>query len=114
MRSRSSAPSAVMKPAPKRSAIAAIAAPPVAVVPREIASASTTAAPSWASISRTVLLPLPMPPVRPTRQVISKPDGRKDGSRPEDHGREAGHREEGPEGNVAALAQAGGELHRDA
>src|SRR6478735_8360825 len=101
-----------MKWAPKWAAIAAMAAPPGAVVPREIASASITAAPSSASICSTVLLPLPMPPVRPTRML--QPDRRQDGGRPEDHGREARPGKEGAEGYIAAFAQATGELHRDA
>ena len=41
------------------------AAPPGAVVAREMASASMTAAPRSASMPATVLLPLPMPPVSP-------------------------------------------------
>src|SRR4051812_46749175 len=71
MRSRCSAPSAVMKPAPKTRAISAIAGPRGAVVLREIASASMAVAPSCASIESTVLLPLPMPPVRPTRSAMA-------------------------------------------
>ncbi len=52
--------------------MAAMAAPPAAVVAREMASASITAAPSSASICSTVLLPLPMPPVRPTRMLMAR------------------------------------------
>ena len=45
----------------------AIALPPVAVAAREIASASTTAAPHCSKKAATVLFPLPIPPVSPTR-----------------------------------------------
>jgi len=65
-----------MNSAPKRAAIAAMADPPGAVVSREIASASMAAAPACANIRSTVLLPLPMPPVSPTRMAIRRSDGR--------------------------------------
>jgi hypothetical protein len=70
MRARSSAPSAMMASGPKAARKASIAAPPAAVLAREIASASTTAAPRAASRAATVLLPLPMPPVRPRRSGV--------------------------------------------
>src|SRR6185369_3695255 len=117
MRSRSSAPSGVMKSLPNRSAMVAIAAPPAAVVPREIASASITAAPSCASICNTVLLPLPMPPVRPTRRAIFpgslQPDDAQDRARAEDHGGKPGAGQERTEWHVAAFTQPAGKLHRD-
>jgi hypothetical protein len=47
-----------------------MARPLGAVKLREIASASITAAPLAANMLATVLLPLPMPPVRPIRQVF--------------------------------------------
>jgi hypothetical protein len=48
-----------------------MAAPPASVSARAIASASTTAAPQRASMAATVLLPLPMPPVKPMRQRLA-------------------------------------------
>jgi hypothetical protein len=47
-----------------------MAAPPAAVILREIASASITVAPKSANIAATVLLPLPIPPVKPIRGVV--------------------------------------------
>src|SRR4051812_42277810 len=88
MRARSRAPSAVMKSAPKRCAIAAIAAPPLAVVAREIASASMAAAPKACSIASTVLLPLPMPPVRPMRVAMGRRLAHAEG---EGEGQQEGH-----------------------
>src|SRR6476661_3564380 len=116
MRSRSRAPSAAMKSGPNACAMAGMAAPPAAVVAREMASASIVAAPSSRSIPSTVLLPLPMPPVRPTRTVAapSEADDLQDGGRPEQQGREPGAREERPERHVAAFAQLAREFHGDA
>src|SRR5437763_5675972 len=118
MRTRSSAPSAVMKSLPNFAAMSGIAAPPGAVLEREIASASITAAPSSASICRTVLLPLPIPPVRPMRSAIaaarSQADGLQDRLRAEQHRRQPGAGEERTEWHVAAFAQAAGDLHADA
>ena len=68
MRSLSSAPSGVTNSLPKASAIAGMAGPLAAVTLRAIASESITAAPRAASIWATVLLPLPMPPVKPSRR----------------------------------------------
>ena len=90
---------------------------PAAVVPREMASASITAAPSCASICSTVLLPLPMPPVRPTadgRMALKVRSRCRIDVRAEDHGREAGAGQERAEGHVAAFAQPAGKLQRDA
>ena len=59
-----------MKSAPKASRIGSIAAPPGSVRLRAIASVSISSAPRSTSRAATVLLPLPMPPVRPTRRLI--------------------------------------------
>src|ERR1035438_2617947 len=67
MRARSRLPSATMNPAPKAARIASTAAPPASVSERAIASVSISAAPWATRIDATVLLPLPMPPVRPKR-----------------------------------------------
>ena len=77
MRSRSRAPAAVMVSAPKVAAIAGMAKPCGAVTEREIASASSTVAPQLASIDATVLLPLPMPPVNPSRKACAIFKGRR-------------------------------------
>jgi hypothetical protein len=53
-----------------------IAAPPARVRLRAIASVSISSAPSSTSRVATVLLPLPMPPVRPTRSSSRHPKGR--------------------------------------
>src|SRR4051812_34235530 len=105
-----------MNSGPNWRAMAAMARPPGAVVSREIASASMLAAPSWRSISSTVLLPLPMPPVSPTRTVRlrSEADDLQDRGRPEHQCREPRAGQEGPERDVAAFAQLAGELHADA
>ena len=66
---RSSAPSLVKKSAPNWLAIAGMAAPPGKVHVRAMASASINVAPQATNISATVLLPLPMPPVRPSRNT---------------------------------------------
>src|SRR5260221_78189 len=55
-----------MKVLPKISSTAGIAAPAFCVSSWAMASLSTIAAPSLANSSATVLLPLPIPPVRPT------------------------------------------------
>ncbi len=68
MRARSSAPVASMNSGPKRFRMASMPPPPAAVREREIASVSTSRAPQSTSIWATVLLPLPMPPVRPIRR----------------------------------------------
>src|SRR5476649_2334774 len=65
MRARSSAPVASANSAPNSATMAGIAAPPGAVRLWAIWSVSTTLAPRAANMSATVLLPLPMPPVRP-------------------------------------------------
>jgi hypothetical protein len=50
--------------------MAGMALPPGCVKDLEMASASMTAAPARAKILATVLLPLPMPPVRPSRSGL--------------------------------------------
>ena len=56
-------------------AASACAAPPGAVSARAMASVSTSSAPQATSIVATVLLPLPMPPVRPTCSGWSEQSG---------------------------------------
>ena len=68
MLSRSNAPCALTMADPKAFSMAGIACPPLAVVAREIASASIQAAPMEVKIWATLLLPLPMPPVTPSRK----------------------------------------------
>ena len=67
--SRSNAPSGVIMVSPKALRIRGMARPPGAVTARAMASASMTAAPKSARKPATVLLPLPMPPVRPRRKA---------------------------------------------
>src|SRR3954466_2976558 len=104
-----------MNSGPNRRAMPAMAAPPGAVVAREIASASMLAAPSWRSISSTVLLPLPMPPVSPTRivRLRSEADDLQDRGWPEHQCRQPGSGQERAERHVPAFAQLAGELHAD-
>src|SRR6185503_16288319 len=66
MRLRFMAPDASTNALPNWRMISATAAPPAAVSSCEMASVSTTVAPSRANSSAAALLPLPMPPVRPT------------------------------------------------
>src|SRR3954470_9201381 len=105
-----------MNSGPNRWVMAAIAGPPGAVVAREIASASMLAAPRSRSIRSTVLLPLPMPPVSPTRIAgpRSEADHLQDCGRAEHQSGEPRAGEEGAERHVAAVAQLAGELHPDA
>ena len=56
-------------PARQASINAGMAAPPAAVRLRAIASVSTSVAPRSTAIRATVLLPLPMPPVKPMRNT---------------------------------------------
>src|SRR3954471_13570179 len=65
MRARSSAPAASANSAPNSAMMAGIAGPCGAVRLWAIRSVSTMLAPRAANMSATVLLPLPMPPVRP-------------------------------------------------
>src|SRR6187455_406678 len=126
MRGRSRAPLASTKPAPKAARIASIAAPPGRVRRRAMRSVSMTTAPRLASIAPTVLLPLPMPPVRPMRKAVMRAPTREGrfGLRPaqpaedalgagEDH-HQPGTGEEGTERHVAAFAQGRRHLHDDA
>ena len=57
--------------APKALRIGPMAAPPGAVNSLAMASVSTTAAPSSSNRVAAALLPLPMPPVRPTMNVMA-------------------------------------------
>src|SRR5688572_8727463 len=70
MRARSSAPSGRTYSSPNASRMSGIAAPPGAVSACEIASVSTTSAPSSAKMSAAFDFPLPMPPVSPTRYAV--------------------------------------------
>ena len=122
---RSRPPSAAMKPAPNAAAIAPSAAPPGSVRRRAIRSVSITTAPRLASIAPTVLLPLPMPPVRPMRKAVMRASTRtsvrpgpaqpaEDALGPGEHDHQPGAGEEGAEGHVAAFAQRRRHLHDDA
>ena len=72
MRARSRLPSSRTYSRPKVLSTWAIASPPGAVSAWEIASVSTTRAPSAANMSAALDLPLPMPPVRPTQNIRQK------------------------------------------
>ena len=65
---RSSAPCGSMTASPNAFRIAGMAAPPAEVSACATASVSTMCAPCAANRSATVLLPLPIPPVNPTRK----------------------------------------------
>src|SRR5436190_3061472 len=67
--SRSIAPRAVMNASPNNPLMCGSAAPPASVSSRAIASVSTTVAPRRANSSAAALLPVPMPPVRPTTNM---------------------------------------------
>src|SRR6267378_4038167 len=67
--SRSIAPLGLMNASPKSALMCASAAPPGAVSSCAIASVSTTEAPRRSNSRAAVLLPPPMPPVRPTTKV---------------------------------------------
>src|SRR3954470_2635342 len=69
MASRSMAPLGAMNASPKSALMCGRAAPPAAVSSRAIASVSTTVAPRRANSSAAALLPVPMPPVRPTTNM---------------------------------------------
>src|SRR5437762_8285119 len=88
-----------------------------------MASVSMTVAPSCANSAATVLLPLPMPPVSPTLKLgvrtmallrSSPAQPVENATRAGEHHDHTGPGEKGTEGNIAALAQCIGELHRDA
>ena len=70
MASRSMAPSGLIRVSPNSAKMAGMALPPGCVKDLEMASASMTAAPARAKMLATVLLPLPMPPVRPSRSGL--------------------------------------------
>src|ERR1019366_7908896 len=120
MRARSRLPSAAMNSAPKVALIASIAAPPASVRDRAIASVSISAAPWATRIDATVLLPLPIPPVRPMRSgearaACSAP------AEPAEHARLASEHDgdscagkERAERNVMPFAQRRAHLHDDA
>src|SRR3990172_10022551 len=72
MRLRSMAPEESTNARPNSRMISGTAAPPAPVSSCAIASVSTTVAPSRANSSAAALLPLPMPPVRPTTRLIRR------------------------------------------
>src|SRR5207245_10772481 len=105
--------------------MAGMASPPGKVSRRAMASVSMMAAPCDARSTATVLLPLPMPPVRPirsTRLATRTPEERGSGpakpieyaNRPGEHHHHAGAREERTEGHIAAFTQSAADFQANA
>src|SRR5439155_21053978 len=101
--------------------IGSMAAPPGMVRRRAIRSVSITTAPTLASIAPTVLLPLPMPPVRPNRAAVIAGTAGSRQAHPAEDAFRSGEQDDQPragqkrtERDVAPFPQRGRHLHDDA